>query len=301
MKTATALLLQRLKTLGDLTRLRLVALCRLGECSVSELTRVIGQSQPRISQQLKQLCEAGLLRRFRDGKRVFYRVPERDGAATEFRQLFELIPTDDPVFIEDLRQLRQLRGQGVVEAIADNTADQEVDLTDRAIHKALVELTVATPVGDLLDVGCGRGSILKLLASRARRAVGVDIDEGARRLARAELMLAGLPNCSLRQGNMYRLPFDDAEFNTIILDDVLAEAKDPVGALVESRRLLKPGGRLFILQATSEVTAVRIQQSLAEWSAEAELRLAPALFVPSKKPRWLLSVATPARSEDAAA
>jgi ArsR family transcriptional regulator len=284
-----------------LTRLRLVALCRQGECSVSELTRVIGQSQPRISQQLKQLCEAGLLRRFRDGKRVFYRVPARDAATAEFRQLFELIPTDDAVFIEDLRQLRQLRGQGVVEAIADNTADQEVDLTDRAIHKALVELTVATPVGDLLDVGCGRGSILKLLASRARRAVGVDIDESARGRARAELMLAGLPNCSLRQGNMYRLPFDDAEFNTIILDDVLAEANDPVGALVESRRLLKPGGRLFILQAISEVTAIRIQQSLAEWSAEAALRLAPALFVPSKKPRWLLSVATAARSEDAAA
>lgn len=297
MKPTTVLLLQRLKTLGDLTRLRLVALCRQGECSVSELTRVIGQSQPRTSQQLKQLCEAGFLRRFRDGKRVFYRVPARDGAAAEFRQLFELIPTDDPMFIEDLRQLRQLRGQGVVEAIPG----KEVNLTDRAIHKALVELTVATPVGDLLDVGCGRGSILKLLASRARRAVGVDIDESARRLARAELMLAGLPNCSLRQGNMYRLPFDDAEFNTIILDDVLAEAKDPVGALVESRRLLKPSGRLFILQAIREVTAIRIQQSLAEWSTEAALRLAPALFVPSKKPRWLLSVATAARSEDAAA
>ena len=297
MKPTTVLLLQRLKTLGDLTRLRLVALCRQGECSVSELTRVIGQSQPRTSQQLKQLCEAGFLRRFRDGKRVFYRVPARDGAAAEFRQLFELIPTDDPMFIEDLRQLRQLRGQGVVEAIPG----KEVNLTDRAIHKALVELTVATPVGDLLDVGCGRGSILKLLASRARRAVGVDIDESARRLARAELMLAGLPNCSLRQGNMYRLPFDDAEFNTIILDDVLAEAKDPVGALVESRRLLKPSGRLFILQAIREVTAIRIQQSLAEWSAEAALRLAPALFVPSKKPRWLLSVATTARSEDVAA
>jgi SAM-dependent methyltransferase len=90
------------------------------------------------------------------------------------------------------------------------------------------------PVGDLLDVGCGRGSILKLLASRARRAVGVDIDAKARRLARAELMLAGLPNCSLRQGDMYRLPFDDAEFNTIILDDVLADATDPVRAAFHS-------------------------------------------------------------------
>jgi len=297
MQLDTASLLLRLKTLGDLTRMRLMALCTQGECSVSELTRIIGQSQPRVSQQLKQLCDAGFLRRFRDGKRVFYRVSAKDTAGADLRRLFELIPTDDPIFVEDLVQLRQHRGQGV----GAPEAVREIDFADRAIHKALVELTVAAPIGDLLDVGCGRGSVLKLLASRAGRAVGVDIDESARRLARAELMLAGLPNCSLRQGNMHRLPFDNAEFNTIILDDVLAEADDPVRALRESARLLKHGGRIFILQAVNAATADRIQQSLANWSAEAELRLAPAHVVPAKKPAWLLSVATLADSKDAAA
>ena len=295
MQASTATLLQRLKTLSDLSRLRLVALCGQGECSVSELTEVLGQSQPRISQQLKLLCEAGLLGRFRDGKRVFYRVPARGGHGEELRELLELIPDDDPLFVEDLKQLRQIRGQRI------SGQDQELDLTDRAIHKALVELTVTAPVGDLLDVGCGRGSILKLLASRARRAVGVDIDAKARRLARAELMLAGLPNCSLRQGDMYRLPFDDSEFNTIILDDVLADAVDPVRALSESRRLLKPGGRLFILQAVGNRTPSSMQRSLAEWSAEATLRLAPAHLVPARNPVWLLSVATAANSKDVAA
>jgi ubiquinone/menaquinone biosynthesis C-methylase UbiE len=201
------------------------------------------------------------------------------------------------LFIEDRDRLRQLRG----ESIERRAHLRDPDPADRAIHKALVELTVTAPIGDLLDVGCGRGSILKLLASRARRAVGVDIDPDARRLARAELLLAGLPNCSLRQGDMYRLPFEDGEFNTIILDDVVADAKEPVRALIESRRLLKRGGRLFILQAVTERTAAGIQQSLAEWSAAAELRLAPAHFVPTKNPVWLLSVATPADSKDAAA
>jgi ArsR family transcriptional regulator len=297
MQATTETLLQRLKTLGDLTRLRLVALCRQGECSVSELTRVIGQSQPRISQQLKLLCEAGILRRFRDGKRVFYRVTESGGHDEDLRPLLELIPGNDPLFIEDYKQLRQLRGQGIVEP----DRDKAFELADRALHQALVELTVTAHVGDLLDVGCGRGSILKLLASRAGRAVGVDIDANARQLARAELMLAGLPNCSLRQGDMYRLPFDDAEFNTIILDDVVADAVEPVRALIESRRLLKPGGRLFILQAVTDRTAASIQRSLADWSVAAALRLAPAHFVPAKKPVWLLSVATPANSKVAAA
>lgn len=297
MQATTETLLQRLKTLGDLTRLRLVALCRQGECSVSELTRVIGQSQPRISQQLKLLCEAGILQRFRDGKRVFYRVTEFGGRDEDLRPLLELIPGNDPLFIEDYKQLRQLRGQG----IGEPDRDKAFELADRALHRALVELTVTAPVGDLLDVGCGRGSILKLLASRAGRAVGVDIDANARQFARAELMLAGLPNCSLRQGDMYRLPFDDAEFNTIILDDVVADAVEPVRALIESRRLLKPGGRLFILQAVTDRTAASIQRSLADWSAAAALRLAPAHFVPAKKPVWLLSVATPANSKVAAA
>ena len=297
MQATTDTLLQRLKTLGDPTRLRLLALCRQGECSVSELTRVIGQSQPRISQQLKLLCEAGLLRRFRDGKRVFYRVAESGGRDEDLRPLLELIPGDDPLFIEDYKQLRQLRGRG----IGEPDQDKAFELADRALHRALVELTVTAPVGDLLDVGCGRGSILKLLASRAGRAVGVDIDANARQLARAELMLAGLPNCSLRQGDMYRLPFDDAEFNTIILDDVIADAAEPVRALIESRRLLKPGGRLFVLQAVTDRTAVSIQRSLADWSAAAALRLAPAHFVPAKKPVWLLSVATPADSKVVAA
>ena len=82
---------------------------------------------------------------------------------------------------------------------------------------------MAAPLGDFLDVGSGQGKILKLLASRARRAVGVDIDSDARMLARAELLLAGVPNCSLRQGSMYSLPFGDREFDTVILDDVLRD------------------------------------------------------------------------------
>jgi len=297
MKTSTETLLLHLKTLGDPTRMRLVALCRHGECSVSELTRVIGQSQPRISQQLKQLCEAGLLERFRDGKRVFYRVPAIAAAKASLRQLLELIPDEDPVFREDAKLLRQRRGTRV----GDNADGDANDASDRALHRAILDLTVTASIGDLLDVGCGRGAILKLLASRANRAVGVDIDANARQLARAELMLAGIPNCSLRKGDMYRLPFDDAEFNTIIIDDVLANAKKPVRALQEARRLLKPGGRLFILESVERNSSATLQKSLAEWSATANLRLSPARFAPKKDPVWLLSVATPVDSQNAAA
>ncbi|MEE8539874.1 MAG: metalloregulator ArsR/SmtB family transcription factor, partial [Woeseiaceae bacterium] len=181
------------KALADPVRMRLVALCRQGECSVSELTQVVGLSQPRVSQHLKRLCDAGILERFRDGQWVYYRVPARGDEPAARRRLLELIPDKDAVFQDDLARLQAHRG----ERVADSGADVGTERPgDRALHKALLELTVTAHLGDLLDVGCGRGRILKLLASRANRAVGVDIDSDARRLARAELMLAGLPNCS---------------------------------------------------------------------------------------------------------
>ncbi len=298
MSNQTEQLAAQFKALADPLRMRLVALCRQGECSVSELTQVVGLSQPRVSQHLKRLCDAGILERFRDGQWVFYRVLLRGGDAAARRRLLELIPDDDAVFQNDLARLQELRGDRVADSGAGGGAERP---GDRALHKALLELTVTAQLGDLLDVGCGRGRILKLLASRAHRAVGVDIDSDARRLARAELLLAGLPNCSLRRGDMYRLPFGDADFDTIILDDVLADARYPVRVLTEARRLLRAGGRLFVLFAVSDRSPAELQSQLAAWSATAGLRLAPARLAPRINPQWLLSVATISDRRSAAA
>jgi ArsR family transcriptional regulator len=299
MQNRTEHLLRQLKTLGDPTRLRLLALCRHGECSVSELTEAIGQSQPRVSQHLKKLCDAALLERFRDGRRVYYRIPALEGRAASGRRLLDLIPDADPVMVADADRLRVARGLGNPGPAAPALAP--VQAVGRSVHRMLLDLTVTAPIGNLLDIGCGRGRLLKLLASRAHRAVGVDIDADARQLARTDLMLAGLPNCSLRQGDMYRLPFKDGEFDTIILDDVLADARYPVQALTEAKRLLSPGGRVFVLLALQNRAAMALQKSLAAWSASAGLRLAPARFAPEKSPAWLLSVATRVDANAAAA
>lgn len=286
MSNTTDQLLSQFKALSDVHRLRLLALCQHGELSVSELTAVLGQSQPRVSQHLKQLCDAGLLRRFRDGKRVYYRLPAGSMAQ---RRLLALIPAAKSPFDDDVRRLRQLRGAEVLSAppvAAVRKPDQ------RAIHRALLDQTVAAPIGDLLDIGCGRGAILKLLASRANRAIGVDIDADVRDMARAELLLAGLANCSLRKGDMYQLPFEDCSFDTIVLDDVLGSATQPVDALREARRLLRPGGRLFLLLNISADGADAARKAVAGWSADAGLRLGSPRLVPRRDPGWMLSVAT---------
>ncbi len=294
MNNTTERLMLQLKALAQPVRLRLVALCTHGECSVSELTGVLAQSQPRISQHLKQLCDAGLLQRFRDGHFVYYRLAGQGGDEALLRRLLALVPQNEPVFDRDIARLRELRS-GQEEPLTTSGED------DRPLHRALVELTVAAPVGDLIDVGSGQGRILKLLASRARRAVGVDIDSNARRFARAELLLAGLPNCTLRKGDMYDLPFPDGDFDTVILDDVLTGAERPTAVLGEAQRLLRPGGRLLLLVSVDSNTAPQLGQRFAKWCALAGLRLAAPRCIPAKNPRWLLAVATTADLETAAA
>jgi SAM-dependent methyltransferase len=286
MQNSTEQLITHLKALADPIRLRLLALCVRGEATVSELTEVMAQSQPRISQHLKQLCDAGLLERFRDGHFVYYRVPLSSEQASQRRRLFALLPGDEPAFDRDFEKLCARRAaQGVA-------VPEQDDDSVRRLHKALIELTVSTPLGDLLDIGSGQGRILKLLGSRAKRAVGVDIDSDARQLARAELLLAGVENCSLRKGDMYELPFADGEFDTVVLDDVLSTAKRPMTALNEARRLLKPGGRLLLLGQTEPGAAQAFQDQITIWCRTANLRLSQPRRIPSKQPHWLLAVAT---------
>ena len=276
--------------------MRLLALCVRGECSVSELTQALGLSQPRISQHLKALCECGLVERFRDGHFVFYRAPMRGGNAAVRRRLLALLPDDEPQFESDAARVRTLRA-----ADARRTGTEDDARQSRALHRALVELTVARPVGDLIDVGCGQGRLLKLLATRARRAVGVDIDADARRFARAELLLAGLPNCTLRKGDMHSLPFGDDEFDTVILDDVLDASARPVEAISEARRLLRPGGRILVLSSIGDCDAADVATSLAKWCRAAQLRLSTPRSIPARTPEWLLAVLTPAEPATAAA
>jgi ArsR family transcriptional regulator len=196
------------------------------------------------------------------------------------------LPTEEPQFERDFQKLCELR------AAQGAAVPEQEDDSVRNLHKALIELTVSTPLGDLLDIGSGQGRILKLLGSRSQRAVGVDIDADARQLARAELLLAGIENCSLRKGDMYDMPFADGEFDTVVLDDVLGSAQRPMTAISEARRLLKPNGRLLILGQSDADGVQKLREQLTIWCRTAKLRMAPPHLIPSKQPRWLLAVAT---------
>src|SRR5215510_13103945 len=88
-------LLAALRAVAEPTRLRLLILCARGELTVTELTQILGQSQPRVSRHLKLLCAAGLLDRFPEGNAVFHRLAEAGAGAALARQILRLLPRDD--------------------------------------------------------------------------------------------------------------------------------------------------------------------------------------------------------------
>src|SRR5580698_6918981 len=125
-------LVTMLRAAGDPTRLRLLLLLRQAELTVSELTDIVGQSQPRVSRHLKLLCDAGLLERFKEGSWVFYRAADMGAGAELGRTLTAL--ADPSAFEADLQRLAHVREARAAEAAAffkDNAAEWE---RIRALH-----------------------------------------------------------------------------------------------------------------------------------------------------------------------
>src|SRR5262245_52500797 len=100
-----------LKATAEITRLRLFALFTKGELTVTEVTQILRQSQPRVSRHLKLMSEAGLIERIKEGSWVFYRLAETDPARAIAQKLSELLPWDDAVLKRDLDRLEAVRKQ----------------------------------------------------------------------------------------------------------------------------------------------------------------------------------------------
>ena len=175
-------LLNGLRAGAEPTRLRLLALCAQGEVTVSELTQILGQSQPRISRHLKLLCDAGLLDRFPEGTWAFYRLSERGGGLELSRALARLMSEDDPVLAQDLdrltevKRLRQSRAEEYFRANAAHWNQiRSLHVPEAEVERALLTAFADRPIRQFLDIGTGTGRILELFKERAERGVGIDL------------------------------------------------------------------------------------------------------------------------------
>ncbi|MDA0656461.1 MAG: metalloregulator ArsR/SmtB family transcription factor [Proteobacteria bacterium] len=247
-------ILLAMRAAAEGTRLRLLSLCAEGELTVSELTQITGQSQPRISRHLKLLVEAGLLDRFREGTHAYYRMSESGPWTSIVRTIVDAIPHEDDRVARDLSRLnavKQERARLAAEFFSKNAeqwdAIRALYIDDREVALALTALWPQVPVRDLLDIGTGTGRILEMVADRVGRGVGIDQSRDMLAVARVNLERAGIKNCHVRHGDMMQLPFGDGAFDVVTFHLALHYAERPGLALLEAVRVLRVGGTVVVI------------------------------------------------------
>ena len=318
-----------LKAAGEPTRLRLIALLSHGDLTVSEMTDVLSQSQPRISRHLKLLGEAGLVERYQEGAWAYFRLT-RDGVRAKLmQQALNATSSSDAHLARDaerlatVKQARASRAEAYFSANAESWNDlRSLHVSDEKVEAEILKLIGRTPFDGLLDLGTGTGRMLELLADRYRRAIGIDSSRSMLAIARAQLDEAGITHASVRQGDIFNLPLERESFDVVTIHQVLHFLHDPLPAITEAARMLRPGGRIVVIDFAShdheelrlEHAHARLgfsQRQVADWLEQAGLSVEKIVDLPpdsgdtraltvtiwlARDPRLLIAYDTPSSS-----
>jgi ArsR family transcriptional regulator len=264
--------LTSLRAAAEPTRMRILALCARGAFCVSELVTILGQSQPSLSRHLRLLVEAGLLRRQQEGAFSWFALADAgspEGALA--RSLISRLPEDDPVLAADRRMAAQAlseRARAASDSFRDRGAGWD-EMTALGLPTTEVEAALASAAGQgrlgrVLDIGTGTGRVLELLGPRAEAGLGIDASPQMIKLARTRLAQAGLPHCTLRQADMYRLPLpdggEDGGFDVTVLQMVLHHAEDPEAVLREAARVTRSGAKVIVVELAAHAAHEQAEQ-----------------------------------------
>jgi ArsR family transcriptional regulator len=242
-------LLRGLRASAEPSRLRLLAVLAAGEFTVSELTQILGQSQPRVSRHLKLLSDDGLLERFREQHWVYHRVPAEGDGAELVRVLLGLLDRDDPLVALDRARAAEVLATRTAGAAGEPGLAQA---SAPGSSEHLAELAVAE-LGEggfdtVLYLGREPAEMLRALAPRARRAVGISDSRPDVQRARASLHGRGLAQCVVQHGDFRNLAAGSSSCDAVVIDRLLARQAGPEPVLSEAARVLRPGGQLMIIE-----------------------------------------------------
>jgi len=242
-----------LKAAGEPTRLRILALVAEADLTVTDFVEILRQSQPRISRHLRLLVEAGLVERFREGSWAFFRLKDREPGGIVPGLLAKLDPLD-PILVRDRERLaavRAARGAAAQAYFRRHAAEwdriRKLHVADEAVEDATRAALSSRPFRSLLDLGTGTGRMLELFGPEIDRGLGLDMSLEMLALARARLDRAGLKHCTVRQGDIYDIGMPKDSFDVVIVHQVLHFLDDNARAIVEAAHVLRPGGRLLVI------------------------------------------------------
>ncbi len=243
--------------LADESRMRLCALLREKELCVTDLVKVTGIAQSRVSTHLGRLREAGFVRDRRNGPQSFYALETRSLPAAVRACLEEAAGSGDPTLDGDRKRLKELEAErrGGSDALTD---DLERDYSPGRTWQSLAAGTAALlQLGDVLDVGSGDGAAAATVAPYCRSLTCIDANPRAIQAANARL--GRHDNVRAQVADAHDLPFGDASFDAVLVFHTLTYAERPARVVAECARVLRPGGRLVVLcldeHRQSQVTA----------------------------------------------
>lgn len=293
-------LIAALKAAGESTRLRILVLLAETELTVKDLTAILGQSQPRISRHLKLMTDAGLIERHPEGAWVFYRLSGAHAAERMAHEVLGLVDGDDTVLATDrerLGRIKQEHAEAARRYFAENAVAWDeiraLHVAEDAVEKAMLAAVGDRPFDSLLDLGTGTGRILELFGRGYARAVGIDASSDMLAVARANLDDAGIGHAQVRLGDIYNLPFPRDSFDVVTVHQVLHFLDDPERAIAEAVRVMRPAGRLLVVDfAPHELEFLREQHAhrrlglgrdiVRSWLEAVGLRLGEVVDLPAR-------------------
>ena len=230
---------EALRAAGEPTRLRVLSLLAAEELSVMELSRVLDQSQPRVSRHLKLMADAGLIERFPDGARVFYRLSHDALSRRLIDTVLDLL--DDAEGEADHRRLDEVRKERAIDAARyfEQVAPQWDQMRSLYVCESAVETAVEQAAGPgpferVVDLGTGSGRMLTLFGMKAKMSVGLDLSQNMLNIARANVAKAGLDKVELRHGDIFSTRQPHGSADLVIVHQVLHYLADPAAAVAEA-------------------------------------------------------------------
>ena len=242
-----ASILKSLRLAADASRLRLLLLLEQEELSVAELQEILAQGQSRISTHLAQLKQAGLVDDRRTGKNAFYRLT----APAELMDLLRKASAEVKETAEDQQSLRltlrkrQDQMRRYFDELAGKFGRQYVPGRSwKGVAEALIKLM---PPMVIADLGAGEGTISQLMAQRAKKVIAIDNSEKMVEFGAELARKHGIGNMEYRLGELEDVPIRTGTVDLAFLSQALHHARHPHRAVEEARRILKPGGRIAVL------------------------------------------------------
>jgi len=242
-----ASILKSLRLAADPNRLRILLLLEQEELSVAELQEILAKGQSQISMQLAQLKQAGLVEDRREGKNAFYRLTAPVRLMELVREAASEIPeaeSDRDALGLALRKRRDKMRRYFDELAGKFGRTYVPGRSWKGISEALLKLMPPLVIADL---GAGEGTLSQLMAQRAKRVIAIDNSEKMVEFGSELARTHGIGNLEYRLGDLEDVPIRSATVDLAFLSQALHHAVHPERAVAEAWRILKPNGRITVL------------------------------------------------------